>query len=148
MTCSEVCLSYEGHGLASSAHEGFSSGETSQGWTVSAGTRFPVVSSCIHLQVQPDTGHSAWSLKNRSSNSQNPNATFLHLFFCITHLSAMQFYKMALGKKYGNQNPEEKKALEFEVKLESYWTFRNFFAYVARYHIHSYGGIGAVPSFN
>lgn len=62
-------LSYEGHLLESSTLEGFSLDDNIYGWTVSAGTRFPVVSNCIHLHVHADTGHSAWSLKNRSSDS-------------------------------------------------------------------------------
>lgn len=46
--------------------EDFSLGGTFHGWTVSAGTRFPVVSNCIHLHVHADTGHSAWSLNQLS----------------------------------------------------------------------------------
>lgn len=59
-------LSYEGHLLESSTLEGFSLGDNIYGWTVSAGTRFPVVSNCIHLHVHADTGHSAWSLNQLS----------------------------------------------------------------------------------
>lgn len=40
--------------------------EGSHGCTVSAGTRLPVVSSCMHLHVHADTGHSAWSLNQLS----------------------------------------------------------------------------------
>lgn len=37
------------------------------GWTVSAGMRFPVVSSCIHLHEHAETGHSVWSLDEKKN---------------------------------------------------------------------------------
>lgn len=36
-------------------------------WTISAGTRFPVVSNCIHLHEHAETGHSVWSLGEKEN---------------------------------------------------------------------------------
>lgn len=40
------------------------------GYNLSEGTRLPVVSSCIHLQVHAETGHSLWSLQGRGDTVQ------------------------------------------------------------------------------
>lgn len=58
-------LNSEGH-LLKTPHLKVSLQITFHGWRVSAGTRFPVVSNCIHLHVHADTGHSAWSLNQLS----------------------------------------------------------------------------------
>lgn len=43
-----------------------------RGYTLSEGTRFPVVSSCMHLHVHAETGHSLWSLQERGHTVPNP----------------------------------------------------------------------------
>lgn len=66
VTCPEVFFELWRTSIKDSTLEGFSSDVTFHGWRVSAGTRFPVVSNCIHLHVHADTGHSAWSLNQLS----------------------------------------------------------------------------------
>jgi hypothetical protein len=96
--------------------EDFSLGGTFHGWTVSAGTRFPVVSNCIHLHVHADTGHSAWSLK-KVKESLGIQDLYTQIYLCTN-------FQNDTGLSIGIKTHSKTCISSIKLKQSPRWTFK------------------------